>query len=149
MNSAITSATATPAAATATEVRTAHNPELAPASSRPSRVSLIFNRFVVGITSIPAMAFLLGLLAAGVIIAISANSTSRVVTTFEQGTVADKGWFANLLWRADSSKTFTVDNTIEHPLFGRAKTNPTVRATRANGEVTQYNGDGTWSTIKP
>lgn len=94
-----------------------------------------------------------GLAFTAVVIAVSGLSAVLVYdlfltpvasVTFRHGEVAEKGWFANLLWRNDSTKTFNVE-TQKSLLNG---TSAAVTARRANGETTTLGNDGIWHLLK-
>jgi len=84
------------------------------------------------------------LAAVGGIVLYDVYLTPTASVTFRHGSVGEKGWFGNLLWRHDSSKTFQVE-TQKSLLFG---TEASVTARRSNGEVTTLGNDGVWHLLK-
>ncbi len=65
--------------------------------------------------------------------------------TFKADEVANKGWFANLLWRHDSSKVYDIQHTRASNGIGMFK----VEVLRADGEKTVLQKDGSWITVEP
>lgn len=110
-------------------------------------VAMLARQFTL--TSALVIATIIGTLACGWLAIVMLTPTTLNTVQFEHGKVEDKGWFGNLLWRADQSKIFNVSITTDNaPFTGGDVQQMKVTAERASGEVTTYTGNGVWKTIK-